>query len=168
MKRRTAVSTFVTVLVVATAAFGYYLSTLIGEGESSQPVGTKSAQALVLPVKVTFAAGIVPGQKETLGLAFENTSPQTYTLKKITATPSIDTAHAAAGCKAADFVAGSENTGWEKLFRGETGGPETAIAPGATFNEPNNNYYLEFHESGANQTSCEGATVTLKVVTNTQ
>jgi len=155
MKRRTLIATATTLLVVAFTAMAYFFVAGLGEGEGSAKLGKGSPANY--PVKVQFADGLTPGQMEPLHLTLEPTAATD--VKSITVTPSTGVA----GCGASNFKVTSKNGFWKSVLEG-TQSTTTAIPAGATDLESfAAALEVGMIETGADQTACESATLTLHV-----
>jgi hypothetical protein len=160
-KRRTIIAITGTVLVMATAAVAYYFVAGLGEGEGSAKLGKGTASNYSM--KVSFAEGLTPGAKEPADFVLE--PPQATTITKLIVTPTIDKAHAEAGCEASWFSVTTANGFWKEVLEGKQ---QTKTAPNAGKDDLDTMFAagieLAFAESGTNQSACEGATLTLKAV----
>jgi hypothetical protein len=163
MKRRTLLSAFVTLLVAATAAMGYFFVAGLGEGEHTAELGKGTASNY--PVSVSFADGLTPGAKEPVTLMLE---PTTATdVKSLALTKTVDATHATAGCKAEWFAVSSNNGEWNEVLNGTKAAAKNPVpipAGSANFTTTVADVTLEFTETKTNESACEGAHLTIKAV----
>jgi len=151
-------TTAVLAATLATAAFGYFAATLIGEGEGHATAGSKATETY--PVKVAFANGLAPGQSEPVSVTLEPKAATT--IRSLVFTTSVDATHATAGCEASWFVvsATKEFGGfWTKLLEGKG---EASITPGEELESEKAGIKVTFTETGTNQDACENAEVKIK------
>ena len=152
-RRKALTGALATLLVVAASSFAYYLIFANGEGSTTQPLGKGTAETV--PLTVTFAPGLVPGQAEPITFQVKNT---TKTLAKIGWLSWAATTNTA-GCLPTWFnVVGPGKGGGGK--GGSTINPAIEVAPGGeavietgvlTFTE----------ESKVDQTACTTSTLTI-------
>jgi hypothetical protein len=162
--RKIASITTALVLLLCGAAFAYFIILESGEGVSHKTLGKATATGEHLTLEATFANGLTPGKHVPIALAVTNNTKQASDVRLETITPSIDAAHAAAGCDIAWFkIAQDGFAKWTELTKTGMSTP-IQVAVGQTVkitsgegSEPE----LEMEETGTNQSACEGAEVTL-------
>lgn len=173
--RRVVTLAAVMVMLSSSAALAWYVESFSGVQSSVAPIAAANSGGSTFnggnAVSVganwgpscTGAAGatnvaLAPGVTDTLCLTATDldtvNSAKTYTTQLTSITPTVDSAHATAGCSAAWFtVAPSTN--------------DLASQP-VNFGQVNASYgnklgTITFNDSGTNQSSCEGAQIGLTV-----
>jgi hypothetical protein len=135
------------VAVGAGTAYAYWTTT--GAGSGSATNGTSNG---TIDLHAAFAGGLTPGAIEAVTYTADNTNSSSLYVGTVTPTVSIDSAHATAGCSAADFVV-------SPLVANKTVPPTTNGYSLGTNN-------IAFTDTAANQDACKGATVTLTLASN--
>ena len=156
-KRVLAALSVVGILVVAVAAFAYW--TTSGSGSGSATAGSDAG----VTVAGNPADGIYPGGNKAVTTVITNSSStQAQYVTNLHVTISIDSAHATAGCLAADFTykADSEASG---ASNPHTVSLNQEIAAGSTLSVPGKVYMAD---TAVNQDACKGATVNLAYSVN--
>jgi hypothetical protein len=156
-KRVLAAVSAVGILVVAVAAFAYW--TTSGSGSGSATAGSDAG----VTVAGNPADGIYPGGNKAVTTVITNSSStQAQYVTNLHVTISIDSAHATAGCLAADFTykADSEASG---ASNPHTVSLNQEIAAGSTLSVPGKVYMAD---TAVNQDACKGATVNLAYSVN--
>jgi hypothetical protein len=156
-KRVLAALSVVSILVVAVAAYAYW--TTSGSGNGSATAGSDAG----VTVAGDPANGIYPGSNVAVSTVITNSSStQAQQVSNLHVTISIDSAHATAGCLAADFTykADSEASG--------DSNPHTVtlnqeIAAGGTLTVPGKVFMAD---TAVSQDACKGATVNLAYAVN--
>jgi hypothetical protein len=156
-KRVLAALSVLSILVVAVAAFAYW--TTSGSGSGSATAGSDAG----VTVAGDPANGIYPGSNVAVSTVITNSSStQAQQVSNLHVTISIDSAHATAGCDAADFTykANSEASG--------DSNPHTVtlnqeIAAGGTLTVPGKVFMAD---TAVSQDACKGATVNLAYSVN--
>ena len=161
-RRRALAGAITTLLVMAGAAFGYYLIFANGAGSGSAPLGTGKAEPLTLTAQ--FAPGLVPGKTENVVFDVKN---ETHSLGKVAHlawTAAINSPYSGMGCQSEWFSVQSD--GLDGEGHGEAAiTPAVEVAPGETKELDSAN--LTFKElASTNQSSCEGATLTLNLTSS--
>lgn len=139
----------------------FYFIGGLGEGEGSAKLGKGTASNY--SIHVSFAEGLTPGTTEPVDFVLE--PPKATDIQKLTVMSSVDAEHTTAGCEASWFTVGTKNGFWREVLEGKQ---TTKSALNAGKDDLDTmfaaGYELSFAEAGTNQSSCEGATVTLKAV----
>jgi hypothetical protein len=135
------------VAVGAGTAYAYWTTT--GSGTGSAANGTSNG---TIVLHASFADGLTPGAITPVTYTADNANSSSLYVGTVTPTVSIDTAHATAGCSAADFVVSA-------LAANKT---VPAHATGYALGSND----LAFTDTSANQDACKGATVTLTLASN--
>lgn len=154
-RRKVLSSVLATLLVVSASAVAYYLVYGNGSGEGSATLGTGTAEPLTLTA--TFASGLKPGGEEPVTFKAENKTKAAGEVASLTATVSTSVG----GCDTEWFRVEGKN-GF-----GNGGGPLTVpfmIAAGETKTISTENVIKFKEESSVNQSACEGATVTIHLL----
>jgi hypothetical protein len=141
-------ATLVVSAVAAVGAYAYFTST--GSGTGSASVGSHVALTIT---QTNTISGLVPdGTAHTVAYSIDNTANTfAQNLGKVTVSNiAVDTTHANAGCLATWFTANAPTD------------PVGTIAASSTYpsvagTQPS----VQMNDSGSNQSSCEGATLTL-------
>jgi hypothetical protein len=157
-KRVLAALSVVSILVVAVAAYAYW--TTSGSGSGSATAGSDAG----VTVAGDPANGIYPGSNVAVSTVITNSSStQAQQVSNLHVTISIDSAHATAGCAAADFTykANSEASGTDSNPHTVTLNQE--IAAGGTLTVPGKVFMAD---TAVNQDACKGATVNLAYQVN--
>lgn len=155
---------------LTTLAVAFFIGTYTGEGTHTGTVGSGGTGAQTLPVKVSFPDGeLTPTKPVTLTAVLNNTTSKTVTFKKLSFTVSTG----ASGCEASWFEVkpialgtpeAAELNWWEELLAGKITGT-LAYAPGeksvVTGVNPATGLQLRMKETGATQSACEGASITV-------
>jgi hypothetical protein len=156
-KRVLAALSVVGILVVAVAAFAYW--TTSGTGSGTATAGSDAG----VTVTGNPANGIYPGGNVAVTTNIANSSAtQAQFVSNLHVTISVDSAHATAGCDAADFTykADSEASG--------ASNPHTVtlnheIAAGGNYDVAGKVFMAD---TNVNQDACKGATLTLDYSVN--
>ncbi len=145
MRKRSALAVVgvVAALVAAGAAIAYWSTSGSGSGSGSV---ANSNGTLVLHGTITNA--LTPGGSSPVSFTADNGNSSSLQVGTISAVVSIDSEHAAAGCKASDFTIG------------DTAENQTiaAHATGVTLAKEGS---ISMADTSANQDACKGATVSL-------
>ena len=132
-------------LVTAAAAFAYFTTT--GSGTGSATVGSGSS----VTVHGTVATSLYPGTGSTVSFTIDNPSNGSQRVHQIQlSSVSTDAGHS--GCVMTDFT--MPNVTVDQVF--PSGGGQAVMATGT----------LTMAESGLNQDACQGAPLTLHLVSN--
>jgi hypothetical protein len=163
-KRTKLGATGVAVLAVAGSAFAYYMLSASGTGVGSNTLGSSSGSVDISSgITVNVPANLTPGNSADLNVQFMNNSGKAVTLTGAqlgSAGISIDAQHATAGCQASWFSLGGQDGG---LL---TPGNPVTVPAGQSVGTPAAQLWeapLQFQESGSDQSSCEGATITVPI-----
>ena len=145
------------VLAIAVAAFAYW--TTSGSGSGSATAGSDAG----VTVAGNPANGIYPGGNKAVTTVITNSSAtQAQQVSNLHVTISIDSAHATAGCLAADFTykADSEASGDSNPHSVTL---NSEIAAGGTLSVPGKVFMAD---TAVNQDACKGATIDLAYAVN--
>jgi hypothetical protein len=151
-------------LALVTAAAAYYIIGLIGSGSGSAKLGEASGTGTV-NLTAELPEGLKPGQSGTVTFKATNPGSSSGVLHHLVydgnyGPPSIDSTHAAAGCKSSWFSL-TENS---EPLAGVTGGMSGAVTIGAGQTVTLGTSLLTFEELPAvNQSACSGATITISL-----
>ena len=155
---------------LTTLAVAFFIGTYLGEGTHTGTVGSGGSGTQTLPVKVSWPDGeLTPTKPVTLTAVLNNTTSKTVTFKKLSFTVSTG----ASGCEASWFEVkpvalgspeAAELNWWEELLAGKITGT-LAYAPGekavVTGVNPATALQLKMKDTGAAQSACEGASITV-------
>jgi len=151
-RRKALAGAITTLLVMAASSFAYYLIFANGEGSSTQKLGTAIPE--VVPLKVTFAPGLVPGQSEPITFSVHNTTATAAKVGELSwkATTNV------AGCLPAWFSVGGHGLSG----KGEGGAVVTPLVEVPAGSEAEiESGTLNFANEEVNQSACETSTVTI-------
>ena len=141
-------ATFVVAAVAAVGAYAYFTST--GSGTGSASVGSHVALTIT---QTNTISGLVPdGSAHTVAYTIDNTANTfAQNLGDVTVSNiAVDATHATAGCLATWFSANAPTD------------PVGTIAASSTYTSDSTTQpSVQMNESGTNQSSCEGAALTL-------
>jgi len=153
-KRLVRVTTAIAAL--ATSALAVWVVTTAVEGSSTGKLG--KGTAAVVPIKVTFADGLTPGQSEPISFVIENNKPGarelTFTSLAVTTT-SIPS-------QCAQFLQVATANGFWRAYLEGTGSPRT-VAAGEVFSPDGMAAEYRLSLAEAAPQSCEEAALTVKV-----
>jgi hypothetical protein len=147
----------ISVLAIAVTAFAFW--TTSGSGNGSATAGSDAG----VTVAGDPANGIYPGGNSAVTTVITNSSAtQAQQVSNLHVTITIDSAHATAGCLAADFTykANSEASGDSNPHSVTL---NSEIAAGGTLSVPGKVYMAD---TAVNQDACKGATVNLAYAVN--
>lgn len=148
------------VLLLAASALAYFILYANGSGTGSGTLGKATAPTTEVTLTASFPAGLVPGGEKELTLSAKNTGSTPGQIRKMTITPSVT----APGCEGSWFsvVAAPGNTNAEKLLGSGLTTPISLEANMTSFTVLNiPGVELKMIDTGASQSACENATVTL-------
>lgn len=143
-RRSIALGIFLVLAITAGGAYAYWTNSGSGTGTAA----TDSPAAGQLTVTGTPITGLAPGvAAKPLAGTINNTGTSDVRVSTLSATISIDTAHATAGCAASDYTLVQPTI--------------TAANIAAGANIPFSSGTIAFNNKATNQDFCKGATVTL-------
>jgi hypothetical protein len=133
----------VAALAIGGLALAYWTTTGSGTGSATNATANGT-----LGLHASFTPGLTPGASEAVSYTADNTNSSSLQVGTVTAVVSIDSAHATAGCLAADFTVPPviEN---QTIAAGQSG---VALA---------HDGLITFADTAVNQDACQGATVSL-------
>ena len=146
-KKSLVIATALFVAAGSTSALAYWTTTGSGTGSATN---ASASGAVVL--HATFAGALTPGATQDVTYTGDNAGSSSLFVSTITPVVSVDSAHAALGCLAADFSATSVTSN-TRVAAGASG---TALGAGT----------ITFADTAANQDGCKGATVTITASSN--
>lgn len=143
-RRSITLGIFLVFAIAAGGAYAYWTNSGSGTGTAA----TDSPAAGQLTVSGTPITGLAPGvAAKPLTGTINNTGTSDVRVSTLSATISIDTAHATAGCAASDYTLVQPTI--------------TASNIAAGGNTPFSSGTIAFNNKATNQDFCKGATVTL-------
>jgi hypothetical protein len=161
LTRKVAAVSAVAFLVIVGSAFGFYLALFAnGSGSGSSKLGEASTPT-ELALKVTFAAGLLPGHEEPVSVQSMNPATSAGQIRTLQLEPVSHTA----GCISSWFSIRTETKQATEIMGSGlatpiTDQPNTEIGLGVE------GIKLSFIDSGTNQNACSGAN--LEVVAHSQ
>jgi hypothetical protein len=157
-RRKVASFTALFVLLAVTSAAAYFLVLASGEGSGSKTLG-KATNTEKITLQAIWSNGLKPGEGSQIKVEAMNKTKAATDIKKMAITPTIDATHAAAGCQASWFTVtqsgGLLTTGLATPVSVPVGSSWQSLG----IAEPE----LAFTETGTNQSTCEGAEITLSM-----
>lgn len=143
-RRSIALGIFLVLAITAGGAYAYWTNSGTGTGTAA----TANPPAGQLTVSGNAITGLAPGATaQTLTGTINNTGTSDVRISTLSATISIDTAHATAGCAASDYT----------LVQPSITASNIAAGGNTTFSSGT----IAFNNKATNQDFCKGATVTL-------
>lgn len=149
LNKKVAAGVAAAVIVAAGAGTAYAYWTTNGSG-TGQATNASANGTIVL--HASFANGLTPGSTEAITYTADNTGTSSLHVTDVTPTVVIDTAHATAGCSAADFVV--------SVLHANVTVPQST--PGYALGSND----IAFTDTSADQNACKGAIVTLNLASN--
>jgi hypothetical protein len=142
-KRKALVVGLIATLALAGAAFAYWTTT--GSGSGSGSVASSNG---TLVLHGTINSQLTPGGSSSVSFTADNANSSSLQVGTVHAVVSIDTAHATAGCDAADFTIN------DTIENQRIAANSTAVALA-------NDGSISMADTAANQDACKGATISL-------
>jgi hypothetical protein len=160
--RRSAVLTAGLLGMLTAVGLAFFIGSFAAEGTHTGTAGSGGTGKTTLPIAVSFPDGeLTPTHPVELTASLNNTTTKTITFSKFV--PTITTG--ASGCKAEWFRVVATGTGaarWNENLT-EPGSHEETYTPGthSIVMTAGTHLSLEIQETGADQSACEGANVTV-------
>jgi hypothetical protein len=146
LNKKVAAGVAAAVIVAAGAGTAYAYWTTTGSGSGSGSVADSNG---TIVLHASFPGNLTPGALQAVTYTADNTNSSSLYVGTVTPTVSIDSAHATAGCSAADFVV-------SPLVADKT-------VPATTSGYALGTNDIAFTDTLVNQDACKGATVTLNL-----
>jgi hypothetical protein len=153
--------------LLTSVSVAFFIGSILGDGSFTGNAGSGGTGTRTVPIKVSFPSGqLTPGNKVSLTADVENNTSKAVTFT--TVKPEISTG--AAGCTASWFKVVAEGTSsakWNEALAG-TAAPPVALTYEANTTGPltrsaATTLKLEMTETGADQSACEGAPITVRM-----